>query len=608
MQALILAAGMGRRLKELTKDSTKCMVKVNGKTLIERMLFQLDRLDLTEIIIVVGYKAERLISFVKDFNVKTQITFVTNDVYEQTNNIYSLYLARNYLINDDTLLLESDLIFSDDVLNKIMNSSYPNLSLVAKYENWMDGTVVTIDDNNNITSFVNKKEFNFKHTEQYYKTVNIYKFSKHFSKSYYVPFLEAYIEAQGHNAYYEQVLKVINTIEKSQMKATILENEEWYEIDDTQDLDIAESIFSKDRLIKIQNRFGGYWRYPKLIDFCYLVNPFFPPPKMIEEIKANIEQLIVNYPSGMEVNSLLAGKYYGIHKEHICPGNGAAELINSMMKMINGKIGIIFPTFEEYPNRLSQNSIVPFYPKNRNLIYNCDDLMNYFDHSNIKALLLINPDNPSGNFIDKSGVLRLAEWAEQKGVRLIVDESFVDFVDAPEPQTLLSETTLQDNKHLVVVKSISKSFGVPGLRLGVIGSSDEELIRSIKKDVSIWNINSIAEFYLQICEKYIEEYRSAIQMFKSVREEFLKELRNIPNLRVIPTQANFVTCEVLNDYPAPKFSEILLCEHNILIKDLSAKKGVNGQYIRLAIKTRKENKLLLSALHEILDKTKNDIA
>jgi choline kinase len=121
------------------------------------MLFQLDRLDLTEIIIVVGYKAERLISFVKDFNVKTQITFVTNDVYEQTNNIYSLYLARNYLINDDTLLLESDLIFSDDVLNKIMNSSYPNLSLVAKYENWMDGTVVTIDDNNNITSFVNKR-------------------------------------------------------------------------------------------------------------------------------------------------------------------------------------------------------------------------------------------------------------------------------------------------------------------------------------------------------------------------------------------------------------------------------------------------------------------
>ena len=96
MQALILAAGMGKRLKDLTSDSAKCMVKVNGKTLIERMLSQLDELNLSKIIIVVGYKAEGLKSYINSLNIKTPITFVTNKIYSKTNNIYSLYLAKNY--------------------------------------------------------------------------------------------------------------------------------------------------------------------------------------------------------------------------------------------------------------------------------------------------------------------------------------------------------------------------------------------------------------------------------------------------------------------------------------------------------------------------------
>jgi len=600
MQALILAAGMGKRLKELTRDSTKCMVKVNGKTLIERMLFHLDKLNLREIIIVVGYKAEGLISFVNTLYIKTPITFVTNEIYFKTNNIYSLYLAKDYLLKDDTLLMESDLIFSEGVLKRLINNPYPDLALVAKYESWMDGTVVTLDSQNNITSFVEKKEFDYGNIDQYYKTVNIYKFSKQFSKLYYVPFLKAYIDSQGSNEYYEQVLKVIGVIEKSSIKAEVLEGEEWYEIDDVQDLDIAESIFSENKFDKIRSRYGGYWRYPKLLDFCYLVNPFYPPGKMIEEIKANIGALIRNYPSGIEVNSLIAGKYYGIKKEHICPGNGAAELIKSLMKTIDGSIGVIFPTFEEYPNRLHKNSLVPYYPKNRNFSYNCEELMDYYENTDIKALILINPDNPSGNFISKDEILRLAAWAEQKGIRLIVDESFVDFADVPY-QTLLSEAILQEYKQLVVVKSISKSFGIPGLRLGIVASADKELISFIKKDISIWNINSIAEFYLQICEKYKNDYNLALEKFRSVRKEFVKKLKKIPYLRVIPTQANFVMCEVLCGYSAEKLSETLLNEHNILIKDLSAKNGVDGQYIRIAVKTGEENELLIAALHNMMD-------
>jgi histidinol-phosphate/aromatic aminotransferase/cobyric acid decarboxylase-like protein len=126
------------------------------------------------------------------------------------------------------------------------------------------------------------------------------------------------------------------------------------------------------------------------------------------------------------------------------------------------------------------------------------------------------------------------------------------------------------------------------------------LIDFIKKDISIWNINSIAEFYLQICEKYRNEYNSALDKFKLVRKEFVEQLRNIPNLRVIPTQANFVMCEVLGGYSAETLAETLLNKHNLLIKNLSAKKGIQGQYIRIAIKTREENSLLVAALDNIL--------
>ena len=120
MQALILAAGMGKRLKNMTSNIPKCMIKVNNIPLIERMLRQLDKLKLSRIVIVVGYKAQVLIDFINSLNIKTKIIFVSNKDYSKTNNIYSLYLARNYLKEDETLLLESDLIFEDSILKTII--------------------------------------------------------------------------------------------------------------------------------------------------------------------------------------------------------------------------------------------------------------------------------------------------------------------------------------------------------------------------------------------------------------------------------------------------------------------------------------------------------
>lgn len=611
MQAIILAAGMGKRLKDLTHDVTKCMIKVNDVTLIERMLEQLDNLNLSRIVIVVGYQAQKLIDFIDTLNVRTPIIYVTNDIYDKTNNIYSLYLARQYLTQEDTLLLESDLIFESKILDHLLEDPYPNLALVAKYESWMDGTAVTINGSNEILDFIDKRHFKFADVPNYYKTVNIYKFSKEFSSKYYVPLLESYSSVLGRNEYYEQVLRIIillnraEVLEEAVVKATkVLPGEAWYEIDDLADLDIAESIFTpsiSDKLVKFQSRYGGYWRYPQMLDFCYLVNPYYPPRQLIDEMKAYFERLIREYPSGLDVNCLLAAKYFGLPKEKIIVGNGASELIKSLMEKFIGNIGIVIPTFEEYPNRKDREAVVRYTPGNEDFAYTADDLMTFFETKNISALLLINPDNPSGNYIPRKDVIRLAKWAEDTGIRLIVDESFVDFADTIEPETLLDSQILENYPRLIVVKSISKSFGVPGLRLGILATNDTDLIANMKMDVSIWNINSFAEFYMQIWEKYQKDYAYALQRFKADRAVYIEELKKIKNLRVIPTQANYVMCEVLGGHTAKSLTEVLLDKYNIFIKDLSTKDGINGEYVRLAVRDMEDNRILVHALHEILE-------
>lgn len=601
MQAIILAAGMGRRLGELTNDNTKCMLEVNGTRLINRTLDAIAAVGIKRAILVVGYKAENVKKWVGQSYNGIEIVYVENPIYDQTNNIYSLFLAKEHLLNDDTILLESDLIFEPCVLSRIIDEPYPNLALVDKYESWMDGTVVTLDERLKIKGFFTKEEFRYSDIDSYYKTVNIYKFSREFSETHYVPFLEAYCHALGRNVYYEQVLKVITLLDDSPLKALPLSGEKWYEIDDIQDLDIASSIFAssdEERYRAVSSRFGGFWRYPHLLDFCYLVNPYFPPQQMVDEIKASFDTLLREYPSGMRVNSLLAAKYFGVAQEHIVVGNGAAELIKAYMEHYAGKMGILFPTFEEYPNRVDRESVVAYTPDNDSMQYSAEDIMAFYADKPIESLLVINPDNPSGNYIPYADLLRLIAWAKVRGINIVIDESFVDFVDVEGEYSLLKDELLSHNPHLCVVKSISKSYGVPGFRLGVLASGNCELIARLKREVAIWNINSFGEFYMQIYEKYHKDYVNACRLFRQERARFYEELQEVSMLRVIPSQANYFLCELTTTkFTATELAVRLLAKHDILIKDCSGKASFRGRnFIRLAVRDRKDNHKLVEAL------------
>jgi histidinol-phosphate/aromatic aminotransferase/cobyric acid decarboxylase-like protein len=310
----------------------------------------------------------------------------------------------------------------------------------------------------------------------------------------------------------------------------------------------------------------------------------------------------------MKVNTLIASKCFGVSEDYIVPGNGAAELIKVLMEekpkaksqKPKAKSGFIRPTFEEYPNRYDKDCQVTFVPQNDDYRYTADDLMAFFGDKDIQQLMLINPDNPSGNFIPKADVLRLAQWCEERDIRLVVDESFVDFSTDYATNSLLSDKMLEAYPHMAVMKSISKSYGVPGLRLGILVSADKELIARIKKEVSIWNLNSFAEFFMQIYNKHEKDYQRACAKFVKERDDFEQQLRTIPFFRVMPSQANYFLCEVLPPYTASEIVIYMLKQYNILTRDCSGKPGLNPskQYMRIAVRNHEDNTRLVEGLKE----------
>lgn len=248
MQAIILAAGTGSRLRPLTDTVPKCMVKVNGIPMIERTIDALVAAGIKKLIIGLGYKSEVLKDFIRrTFDEKRlngmQIEFGENPDYDKTNNIYSLYLLKEFLKADDTLLIESDLVYKPEVLKDLVNAEDKNLAVVSRWEDWMDGTVTLLNEDDEITNFIVKKNQKNEEKSSYYKTVNIYKFSKEFTNIYYLPFLETFMNVFGKNSYYETCLKFISETDSSLLKGFKIDQGIWYEVDNQEDLKEAEKRF-----------------------------------------------------------------------------------------------------------------------------------------------------------------------------------------------------------------------------------------------------------------------------------------------------------------------------------------------------------------------------
>lgn len=604
MQALILAAGMGKRLGKYTSDNTKCMLKVNGKTLIERAIEALVGAGINKLILVLGYKGENVKQFLlhdcdNPAVKQIKLVFIDNPIYDKTNNICSLFLAIDEFKKEDTILLESDLIYEPELIKRIVEDEEPNLVSVAKYEQWMDGTVVKLNqDTNSIVEFIEKKDFNYRDIEKYYKTVNIYKFSKHFINKEFVPFLKAYIEAYGENEYYELILKIIAHLSRSSLKALDVSDLKWYEIDDSQDLDISTCLFSEGetKLNNLQKRFGGYWRFDELLDYCYLVNPYFPTKGLLNKINYFSQTLISEYPSGQKVNCICASRLFNdVDTNHLVVGNGAAELISTLGNILTGKMLLSKSVFNEYARCFNKCKLHKINLAKTNYSYDIDALKEALQ--NHDCLCIVNPDNPTGAFIKEKDMLSLLNQAKLQNKTIIFDESFIDFSESDKRYTFITDDILNSFPNLIVIKSISKSYGVPGIRLGVLASSNEALIQEIKQKIPVWNINSYGEYFLQIANLYKNDYILSCDKIAEERKRMIKKLQEaLPKkCHVYSSEANFLMVD-LGNIDSTKLA-IELLNKKIFIKDLKTKDAFkNKNFIRLAIRTKEDNNKLIHAI------------
>ncbi|GMT44816.1 MAG: hypothetical protein IEMM0006_0648 [bacterium] len=237
--ALLLAAGIGSRLSPLTQNSPKCLTLVNDKSILERLINNLKNQGFERLVIVTGHKKECIMDYLGEKSGDICIEYVYSPLYKTTNNIYSLWMARN-IINEPFVLFENDLVLKSTLLD---NMVYPDRIAVALMQPWLNGTTVSLDKANNVT------RFQIGTTESYsgirYKTVNIYSFSLP-SWQAIVKRLNQYIEAGHVNCYYETVFSEMVDNQTLAFKSVSFDHKPWYEIDTIQDLAKAELLFPKE--------------------------------------------------------------------------------------------------------------------------------------------------------------------------------------------------------------------------------------------------------------------------------------------------------------------------------------------------------------------------
>ena len=503
---------------------------------------------------------------VNGLGISTEIIFLHNSIYSSTNNIISVSAAFSELAIMDTVLIESDLIFDENLIRDLLAERHSQVVL-AKYEKHMDGTLVELDNEKIIFS----SSQNPKSKQGLFKTVNIYYFTDNFIKNIFKPLLDIYVGQGLTDSYYETPLKLVAQINLTAIKPLITDRA-WFEIDDLNDFDIASNLFSKNRVADIHTRYGGFWRFEDKIDFTYLSNPYFPNEEFYSDIEQNLRSLIHHYPSSQEVNAKLMSAVLNIDENLIVVGNGASEIINIVSSKYKSQT-ILSPTFKEYENRC-------FDIRKINTL---DELSN----ENHGCVIIVNPNNPSGEIYNKTDLLD--KIASMTSTLFIIDESFMDFVT--KSQSLLYDDILQDFDNLLIIKSIGKSHGVGGLRLGALVG---QRAKDFRKNASIWNINSVAEYFLQRFKKYEKSYINSLELIKSQRSSMEDKLANLLGVSIKKSEGNFVYLEI-----DKKFAENLqgyLFKKGFIIKLIDI--DVRTSAIRIAIRNGFDNHKLCTAVEK----------
>ncbi len=600
-KAIILAAGTGSRLGPFTEHTPKCLAPINGVPILINMLSHLCDAGVEETVIVVGYLKEKIYDKVGNSFNGMKISYIESDRYATTNNIYSLWLAREHLA-EDIVLLESDMFFERLLLDNLFALGNRNVAAVARHQSWMSGTVVSLDEEGNIQALLEARHqgprFDY---SRVYKTLNIYLFSREFLRDQFVPRLEAFIKTDDVNQYYETILRATAYSQEHSMTALLCDDIKWFEIDDENDRLNAEYLFAspEECYAVVSREYGSYWRYG-FTDHSYLYNLHFPPDGIFNYLRNQIHDLVESYPAGQDVLAGLVGMVINQPAQRIVVGNGASELIKIIAGHLGNHLIIPEPSFNEYANATPEGKVTGFSLKPPLFQLDVDEFAAEAIRCQANVAVVVSPNNPTSLLVPKADLLRLADKLASHDCLLILDESFIDFVEDRDEATL--EQVVAEHENLVILKSLSKAYGICGLRLGYLLTANQGFATSVRNEVPIWNVNSFAEAFLRLLPRYRRDFIESCQKVRSDRDDLYQSLTSIPEMTVYKPEANFVFCRLPdNAMSGPEVTRQLFIEHNIYIKHCAGKPLPEpDRYLRIASRTKAENCKLVEALWNIL--------
>ncbi|MFN7914609.1 MAG: aminotransferase class I/II-fold pyridoxal phosphate-dependent enzyme [Vicinamibacterales bacterium] len=588
MKAIILAAGLGRRMQPLTDHVHKSLLPVGGTTILGRIVDSLLGIDVRDILVVTGYRAEDIRAFLAANYPDLTFQFVHNARFDETNNIVSLAMALDQMdLDDDVLLIESDVLFEHRALQALTGHSR-NVALVDHYRSGMDGTVVAVEQG--VITGVYPPHIqgeNFVYRDKF-KTLNIYRFTREFCRRTFQPLLNCYASLIDEHCYYELVLGMLVNMQRERICAEVVDGSAWTEVDDPNDLQVARFAFDPERRPDVLDRCkGGLWNFD-VLDFSYLRNMYFPSDAMLASMREALPDLVRNYGSSQEVLDEKLAALLLCRPDRVHLLNGASQAYPWLAGVLGATNPLLpTPTFGEYPRWFSGAATYTDAPGVD--LHAVARLVGAHD-----VAVFVNPNSPTGTTLPTAWLHELASRHPQ--TRFLIDESFIDFSDEESMLHRLERAPLQN---VLVLASLSKSLGVPGVRLGYLYTCNPAWHAATAAHLPIWNSSALAEYVLELCLKYRGERTESLQKTAADRAAFAAELSLRPWVRAVaPSGANFLMVALADTGTsrAEALARTLLVRSRIYIKDVSARFQPPMPALRLAVRIPAENQRLLKAL------------
>jgi histidinol-phosphate/aromatic aminotransferase/cobyric acid decarboxylase-like protein/choline kinase len=592
MQAIILAAGYGRRMRPLSDTCHKALLSVGGRTILSRIVSELLTLDVSMVNVVTGYQAADVKEHLTVEYPGAPLRFIHNERFAETNNIVSLALALDSLERGhDVVLVECDLVLAPGILARVCGASSSNVALVDTYRVGMDGTVVTVADGLLTAVFppaAQGEQFEYRDT---YKTLNVYRFSDRCVRETLKPLVTTHAEQVDATAYYEAVLATLPDLAALGIEAAVVAGEAWAEIDDPTDLLAAQFCFAPEERVNILDRTIGTWAFD-VLDFSTARNAYYPTPAVLAAIRHALADLIGGYGSASAVLDEKLGWLLGCQPDRIEALHGGAQALPILDQLWRDRrVALPVPTIPEYCRVFGTATSYRDAP---GIDLKALDRL----ASEVDVLVVANPNYPTGTSLPTDALHCLA--TRHPTTIVLVDESFIAFSAEVSIRKALEVEPLPN---VVVLTSLDAELGVPGLGLGYVYSCDRDLLSEIANALPTRNLGSVAEYLLELTLKFRSDLERSIRCTVDDREALRRDLLEIPGIAFVhPSGGNFLLLELVGHADVAAAMRMrLLAEQAIEVQDVTRWFGDGVPRLCIAVHRRLENARLLRPLQAGLE-------